>query len=148
MDEEKIEQGIKITPDDEFWVQKMHELIANSIISIEEAAKQLINMITVMQGIYVAVLSFSGIKEISKDSFFVGLFYISPIFLWLFSLFFVLAVFKTQKYNYYSNSPDSSEKTFWEIAEYKQTNLDDAYKLFCIGFSIAAFGILYWLCIG
>ncbi|MBI5417622.1 hypothetical protein HZA55_06705 [Candidatus Poribacteria bacterium] len=56
MDEEKIEEGIKITLEDEFWVIKMQELTANSITSIEEAAKQLISMITVMQGIFVFVL--------------------------------------------------------------------------------------------
>ena len=58
MDEEKIEEGIALSPEEEFWMAKMREMTADSIKSVEEAGKQLIAMITVMQGIYVSVLTF------------------------------------------------------------------------------------------
>ena len=148
MNEDKIEEGIPVTSDDEFWLKKMQDITAESIKSIEEAGKQLISMITVLQGVYTAVLAFSGIKEIPKANLFSAIVYISPIFLWLISLFFALRVFQTKRYLYYSNSPDSSKETFKKIADYKQKNLNIAYYFLCISFVIAAAGILYWLYIG
>jgi len=143
--EEKVEVGTPLTSEDEFWIEKMLELSANSIRSIEEAGKQIIGMITVMQGIYAAVLAFSGIKEIPKGSIPAAIFYISPVFLWLISLFFALRVFKTKRYRYFSNSPDSSKNTFKAIVDFKQKNLNIAYSFLTISFAIAALGIIYWL---
>ena len=48
MKEEKVEEGIPLTAEEEFWMEKMREMTAASIKSIEEAGKQLIAMITVM----------------------------------------------------------------------------------------------------
>ena len=145
MDEEKIEEGIALSNEEEFWITKMREMAAGSIKSREEAGKQLMGMITVMEGIYIAVLTFSGLKEIPKGNILTSLLYISPIFLWLTSLFFVLRVFKTQRYHYYSISPDSSKQTCQKIADLKQKNLNLAYLFMCISFLIAATGILYWV---
>jgi len=146
--EEEIEEGIPLSSNDEFWLKQMQEMTASSIKSIEEAGKQLISMITVMQGIYTAVLAFSGIKKIPESSITAALIYISPIFLWLTSLFFALRVFKTKKYHYYSNSPDSTQNTFQEIAAYKQKNINIAFVFLCLSFFVAAMGILYWLYVG
>jgi Ca2+/Na+ antiporter len=143
--EEEIEEGIPLSSDDKFWLKQMQEMTVSSVKSIEEAGKQLIGMITVMQGIYAAVLAFSGIKEIPKANILSALVYISPIFLWLISLFFALRVFKTRKYHYYSNSPDSSEATFQKIADFKHKNLNLSYIFLCISFAVASMGIIYWL---
>ncbi len=148
MNEEKIDEGIFLTPDEEFWMKKMKDIAAGSIKSIEEAGKHIIGIITVMQGIYAAVLAFSGIKEIPEANLPAAVFYVSPILLWLVSLFFVLRVFKTKKYNYYSNSPGSAKETFIEISAYKQKNLNVSYFFLCLSFVIAVLGILYWLYIG
>ena len=148
MNEEIIEEGTPLTTEDEFWMARMREMAGNSIKSVEEAAKQLIAMITVMEGIYGAVLAFSGIKEIPQGKVWAVFFYVSPILLWLVSLFFALRVFKTQKYQYYSNSPDSAAATFNKIAEFKYKNLNLSYAFVCISFVIAAIGIMYWLYVG
>ena len=143
--QEEIGEGITLSSDDKFWLKQMQELTASSVKSIEEAGKQIIGMITVMQGIYAAVLAFSGIKEIPKANILVALAYILPIFLWLISLFFALRVFMTRKYRYYSNSPDSSKETFQKIADFKHKNLNLAYIFLCVSFVVASMGILYWL---
>ena len=145
MNEEKIEEGIPLNPDDEFWITKMKDITADSIKSVEEAGKHIIGMITVMQGIYAAVLAFSGIKEIPEANILAAIFYVSPILLWLISLFFALRVFITKKYVYYTNSPDSSKDTFQKISEHKQKNLNISYIFLCLSFVIAVLGILYWL---
>ncbi len=54
MDEEKIEEGKRLTPDDTFWMKRMLKIAADSPKAIEGAAKQLIGMITVIQGLYAA----------------------------------------------------------------------------------------------
>ena len=148
MKEEKIEEGIPLTPEEEFWMGKMREMTAASIKSVEEAGKQLIAMITVMEGIYAAVLAFSGIKELPKANIPAALFYISPIFLWLISLFFALRIFKSRKYRYYSNSPDSAKETFHQIAAFKYRNLNLSYFFLCLSFVVAGAGIVYWLYLG
>jgi hypothetical protein len=109
MDEEKIEEGLPLTQEEEFWMGKMRDVAADSIKSVKDAGKQIAGMITVLQGVYAAVLAFSGIKEIPKANLIAGAFYISPIFLWLVSLFFALRIFKTEKYRYFENSPDSAK---------------------------------------
>lgn len=148
MDEEKIEEGLPLTQEEEFWMGKMRDVAADSIKSVEDAGKQIAGMITVLQGVYAAVLAFSGIKEIPKANLIAAIFYISPIFLWLISLFFALRIFKTEKYRYYENSPDSSKETFRQIVDHKQKNLDRAYFFLCVSFVVAASGILYWLYMG
>ena len=148
MKEEEIEEGIPLTEEDEFWMEKIRGMTAASIKSIEEGAKQLIAMITVMEGVYAAVLAFSGIKQIPKANIWAALIYISPIFLWLISLFFALRVFKSREYHYYSISPDSARETFQQIASFKYKNLNRAYYFLCLSFAIAAAGIFYWLYMG
>jgi hypothetical protein len=145
MKEEQIDEGIPLDEEGEFWLEKMKQMAADSIGSIEEAAKQLIAMITVMEGIYAAVLSFSGIRQIPRSNLAAAIMYISPIFLWLISLFFALRVFKSRRYEYYSNSPDSAKDTFQKITDFKYNSLNIAYFFLCLSFAIAAIGILYWL---
>lgn len=145
---EEVTNGIPLTAEEEFWMDKMRQIAADSIKSVEEAAKQLIGMITVMEGIYAAVLAFSGIKEVPKGSILAVIVYALPIVLWLVSLFFALRVFKTKKYHYYSNSPDSAAETFQKIADFKYKNLNVAYIFVCISFLVAAGGIMYWLYCG
>lgn len=148
MNDEIIEEGIPLSTEEEFWMSKMREMAGNSVKSVEEAAKQLIAMITVLEGIYTAVLAFSGIKEIPKGSLWAVIFYASPILLWLVSLFFALRVFKTQKYRYYSNSPDSAKAIFNKIRDFKYRNLNWSYYFVCVSFVVAAAGIMYWLYCG
>lgn len=146
--DEDVTNGVPLTAEEEFWMQKMRQIAANSIKSVEEAAKQLIGMITVMEGIYAAVLAFSGIKQVPQGNMLATAVYASPIVLWLVALFFALRVFKTQKYDYYSNSPDMSKETFQKIAAFKYKNLNAAYIFVCISFLVAAGGIMYWLYFG
>lgn len=145
MNEQTIEEGIPLTPEDEFWMSRMREMAADSVNAVQEAARQLIAMITVMEGIYAAVLAFSGIKQIPQDSVPAVIFYASPILLWLVSLFFALRVFVTRKYHYFGNSPDSSAAAFQKIAEFKYHDLKRAYFFLCLSFAVAAGGIMYWL---
>ncbi len=148
MNEENIENGLPLSNEDKIWLERMKNLTTDSIKSVEEAAKQLIAMITVMQGIYAAVLAFSGIKRIPEDNLIAALFYALPIVLWLLSLFFALNVFKSRKYQHYSNSPDSCKETFNKIANYKYRHLNLSYACFVLSFLVAIAGIMYWLYTG
>ncbi|MCP4581691.1 MAG: hypothetical protein GY839_08715 [candidate division Zixibacteria bacterium] len=148
MNDDQIQEGEPLTDDDTFWLDKMKEITGKSIDSVEEAAKQLIGMITVMQGIYAAVLAFSGIKEIPQGNIWYVVLYALPIFGWLAALFYALRVLKSKKYRYYSNSPDNAKETYQKIADFKYTNLTMAYWLICGSFLIVALGIGYWLYLG
>ncbi len=136
------EKGIPLSKSEEFWIGKLRELRAGSISAIEEAAKQLVTMITVMQGIYAAVLAFSGIKEMPRGNVLALICYALPIFLWLAALFFALMVSHPRAYHCQEDSP---EETFDTIAKFKYQRLRLSFILVVISFVIAAGGIMYWL---
>ena len=145
MNEEDVIEGLPPSARDKFWMEKMSDLTAASITSVENAAKQLSGVMTVLQGIYTAVLTFSSMKEIPKGNIIAAVVYAAPILLWVIALFFILRVYMSHKYDYYSNSPDSSEVTFRKIALYKYNNLYKAYLCTAISFFIVLAGIFYWL---
>lgn len=140
-----ITEGEDLTPDDLFWLNQMRQLAADSIKSVEEAAKQLIAMITVLQGIYAAVLAFSGIKEVPKGDLLATIAYALPIALWLIALGFAIAVFKVKRHTYYVNSPDSAHDTFKSIADRKYKHLNRAYAILTLSLLVALIAIAYWL---
>ncbi|GAG27335.1 unnamed protein product [marine sediment metagenome] len=139
---DRLGKSAHITDEDRFWMKTMSEMAGKSIDSIEAAAKQLVTMITVVEGVYAAGLVFKANSAVML--FIIGL----PFILWLVSLFFALQVFKSKKYPYFSKSPSLAKNTFYEIADYKQKHLDWAYATFAVSFIIAIATIVYGLCTG
>lgn len=148
MTDNEIEKGIPLSKDDDFWLKKMKDMSGDSIKSIEESAKQIIGMITVMEALYTAVLAFSGIKEMSSGGMLASAFYVSPILLWLVSLYFAIRVLKSKTYEFYSNSPDDCKNKFYSIAKDKYRDLNLSFLFLALSFGIAIVGIFYWLYCG
>ncbi len=56
--------GEPVTELDEFWLETARTAVRESIASLEEAAKQLIGAVTLVEGIYFAAISFSDLRKV------------------------------------------------------------------------------------
>lgn len=148
-DRETVIPGVRITSLDEFWLETGRSLTKESINSLENAAKQLITAVTLLQGLYFAAISFSDIKTAMDVEGLAGWFKIilftGPIILWLGCLSFAVQVFKPKSYPTNLQSPDIIRANLKEIVETKKTKLDQAYVLLQIGFVVLIAALLYYI---
>lgn len=100
-------QGQQFNPDEEkilqemtqYWRNVWNEAPVQSLIRVEDAAKQVIAITTGLQGLYVALFVFSTIRAqvmIVADgglSVFILLLFCTPMMCWLISLFYATRVF-------------------------------------------------------
>ena len=56
--------GEPVTELDQFWLDTARTAVKESVSSLEEAAKQLIGAVTLVEGIYFAAVSWSDMKTI------------------------------------------------------------------------------------
>ena len=77
---------------DQFWLDTARTAVKESVASLEEAAKQLIGAVTLVEGIYFAAVSWSDMKTIMAVQGWMAwlriALFVSPIVLWLACLFF------------------------------------------------------------
>jgi hypothetical protein len=161
-----IDLSDHVLEDVKFWLKVRRESRLVSIRCLEDAAKQLIVIASMLQGIYFAVISLSDIKKIAtlNDPWFI-VFVILSIFvlvLWMMSLYFATLVFIPEKYK----RTESQERTEsheqntqkWlkaqakeifdshgVILEYKNKNLKLSLWFLWISFPILAINILIYL---
>jgi hypothetical protein len=130
---------------DKFWIDTMRKQTQGSTKSIEDAAKQMIVIISLLQTIYFAAVSFSNLKSalILNDPW-VFLF-LSPIALWLISLTLAILVFIPRRYDTNLESPTKSEKTFNDITSFKANILFYSYIVLVIGFLMLLISIFVYL---
>jgi hypothetical protein len=130
---------------DKFWIETMRKLTQGSTKSIEDAAKQLIAIISLLQTIYFAAVSFSNLKSalILKDP--LVFLFLSPVALWLVSLALAILVFIPRRYDTNLESPSLSARTFNDIASFKQKILFGSYIVLVIGFLMLLVSIFVYL---
>jgi hypothetical protein len=141
--------GAVVSSLDNFWLETARGSVKESIGSLEEAAKQLITAVTLLQGIYFAAISFSDVKKAMDVEGVLGwlriLLFVAPIILWLACLILAVQVFKPETYTTNLSSPDLAKETLMKIVRYKKEKLDQAYLMLLIGFIPLIGAILYYL---
>jgi hypothetical protein len=141
--------GAPVSSLDKFWLDAAREANKDSIGSLEEAAKQLITAVTLLQGIYFAAISFSDVKKTMDVEGNFGLLrillFIGPIILWLICLILAVQVFKPETYSTNLSSPDLAKETLTAIVQYKKKRLDQAYLALLFGFIPLIGAIIYYL---
>jgi hypothetical protein len=130
--------GEPVTELDEFWLETARTAVRESVASLEEAAKQLIAAVTLVEGIYFAAISFSDLRKVmavqGPEAWLrIGLF-VLPIVLWLVCLFFAVRVFTPKNYETNLSSPQLAEEFYRELVGYKHRNLKRAYWALLAGF--------------
>jgi hypothetical protein len=128
-----------------FWKEVTRELVKRSIPAVEDAAKQIISIITLVQTIYFAAISFSSLKSTLKFEDNLVFLFITPIVFWLITLAFAIFAFLPQGYPTELDSPKNAKKTFEKIVDFKLTSLYCSYLFLVIGFLILLIAIFYYL---
>ena len=133
-------QGQTLSSQDRFWLDTVKGLTNASITSTEEAAKQIIGLVTLLQGFLFAVVTISDLKTklallAGQVNFWILLvLIILPIGCWIASLWLSILVFLPETYFVSLSSPDISRETFFEIVQYKHKRLLQAHVALASGF--------------
>ncbi len=135
---------------EKFWKEQGRELLKSSIPSIEAAGKQLITLLTTMQGIYLGVVAYSEfskkLAEIPKAQHFL---LVIPLLIWLGALYAALHIFRTQKYTFHPDDVKKIQETYENIAAVKQQTLTPTFQLIVAGLLAAVINIvIYFLTVG
>jgi hypothetical protein len=92
-------EGEFLSPIDEFWLDLGQNIVREAVNKQEDAAKQLISITSILQGVYFAAISFSELKKTLVAQNLHGLILIelavlfaSPIIFWIISLRFAVKV--------------------------------------------------------
>jgi hypothetical protein len=108
--------GEPVTELDEFWLETARTVVRKSVASLEEAAKQLIAAVTLVEGIYFAAISFSDLRKVmavqGPEAWLRILLFVSPIVLWLVCLFFAVRVFTPKNYETNLSPPELAEQLY------------------------------------
>jgi hypothetical protein len=134
---------------DRFWLETARSVSKESIKALEEAAKQLISITSLTQGIYFAAISFSDLKKalVVQDwhGWLLVLLFASPIIVWLISLAFAVSVFAPETYKTNLQSPDMAKEMLQEIVAYKHKQLKSAHMALLVGFVLLVVNIIVYL---
>jgi p-aminobenzoyl-glutamate transporter AbgT len=141
--------GEPVTELDEFWLETARTAVRESVASLEEAAKQLIGAVTLVEGIYFAAISFSDLSKVmavqGTEADLRILLFVTPIVLWLVCLFFAVRVFTPETYKTNLSSPQLAEQLYRELVSYKHRNLKRAYWALLAGFVPLVVAVVYYL---
>jgi hypothetical protein len=125
------------------------DAIGEPVTELEEAAKQLIAAVTLVEGIYFAAISFSDLRVVmavqGTEADLRILLFVSPIVLWLACLFFAVRVFTPETYKTNLNSPQLAEQLYQDLVSYKHRNLKRAYWALLAGFVPLVVNVVYYL---
>jgi hypothetical protein len=141
--------GEPLTEMDEFWLETARTAVQESVSSLEEAAKQLIGAVTLVEGIYFAAVSWSEMKTIMAvagwESWLRIALFVSPIVSWLVCLVYATRVFIPETYQTNLSSPDLAEKFHRDLARYKRENLKKAHRALLAGFALMLLAMVAYL---
>lgn len=120
-----------------------------SITVIEETAKQLIAVDSLLPTIYFAAISFSDLKTVLLENaeyrWLMILVFVIPIFIWLCSMYYAVQVFLPSRYYTDLNSPMRARNTFLMISDYKSNKLLRAHRFLVVGFFSLLINIILYL---
>ncbi len=73
-----------------FWRQTLEEIRKNSVKTIEETARQIIGLVTLLSGLYFSAIAFGQVPQAYTD---VKILFVGPLALWVLTLLAATLVF-------------------------------------------------------
>jgi hypothetical protein len=141
-------QGQALNEDDVFWLEQGKALAQGNLAALHDAGKQLITMLTTMQGIYLGAIAYSEVaKTVGSVPRWTHLLLAGPLLIWLAALYCALQVFRTQAYDLHLHSPDHIKQTLEQIADRKQRHVQHTYWLIAIGLVWAVLNIVFYFAV-
>ncbi len=126
-----------------FWRENATKLVGESISTIEEMAKQLIALNSLLEGIYFHAITFSDVKPGMTST--IAVIYLAPIFLWLMSLIFAILTLSPNAYAININSWRDSKEGFEEIVSKKHRMLKVSEAFLIISFIALMITLAHYL---
>jgi hypothetical protein len=126
-----------------FWRENATKLVGESISTVEEMAKQLIAVNSLLEGIYFHAITFSDVKHGMTS--WIAAIYLAPIFLWLMSLIFAVLTLSPNTYAININSSRASKETFEEIVSKKHKMLKVSEAFLIISFIALMITLAHYL---
>lgn len=137
------EPPIVVAEPNPFWKENARKLVGESISTIEAVAKQIIVVTGLLEGLYFHAITFSDLRgSLSGGMVWV---YLSPIVLWLASLFFAMWTLSPQAQEININSSRSSKETFEDIVARKHLRLMISESLLLASFLPLMIAVYYYL---
>ena len=130
MNGEKIYDSGPAMPDDGLWLEQGKKLVEGSFDAVAGGAKSLMTGIGVLQGVYLAILGFSGFMPAETGPWgkiIVLVLAIAPLVLWLAALYNCLRVLKTDPYQVRLTSPENIRENMAAMLTAKQQAVDRAF---------------------
>lgn len=126
-----------------FWKENAKNLVGESISTIEDVAKQLIAVNSLLEGIYFHAITFSDVKPVLTG--WIAGFYLAPILLWLLSLVFAVLTLSPKSYSININSWRASKETFEEIVSKKHGMLKVSEGFLILSFIALFIAVTHYL---
>jgi len=126
-----------------FWRQNAQKLVEGSVDTLDNMAKELIALVTLLEGLYFHAITFSGLRGTLS-----GLliwFYIAPIALWMGSLLFAVLTLFPRTYNINIGSSRNSKEIYEQIVSKKHFRLTIAAALLVLSFLPLIVAVYYYL---
>ena len=117
-------------------------MVTESLPSVRNAANALISSLGMLQSFYLGILTFGDSLPTTLVWWEKALF-ISPLVLWLLSLYFCILVVMTKTLAVFTSSPSDIRDQSTDMLLQKQRQLKWAVACLALGL-VAAFALFYW----
>jgi hypothetical protein len=126
-----------------FWMENAKKLVGESISTIEDVAKQIIVVTSLLEGLYFHAITFSDLRGTLSGG--IVWVYLAPIVLWLASLFFAMWTLLPEEHEININSISSSKEAFEKIVSEKHLRLKVAEAFLLASFLPLLVAVYYYL---
>ena len=130
---------------DPFWRENARTLVAESVSTIEEMAKQLIAVNSLLEGIYFHAITFSDVKPVLAGSEWIAGIYLAPIVLWLLSLIFAVLTLSPKSYEINIHSSRRSKERFEQIVSKKHGMLKVSELFLIVSFIFLFLAVAHYV---
>lgn len=137
------EPPIVVSEPNPFWKKNAESLVGGSISAMEDTAKQIIVVCSLLEGLYFHAIAFSDLRG-ELDGLMLAV-YLSPLVLWLASLFFAMFALSRKDYKININSSSDSKQVFEAIVENKYYRLKVAEAFLLASFLPLMIAVYYYL---
>jgi len=137
------EPPIVVSEPNPFWKKNAESLVGGSISAMEDTAKQIIVVCSLLEGLYFHAIAFSDLRG-ELDGLMLAV-YLSPLVLWLASLSFAMLTLSRKDYKININSSSESKQVFEAIVENKYYRLKVAEAFLLASFLPLMIAVYYYL---
>ena len=141
-------KGRPPSPEHRFWRQAIQEIRKDSVKTVEDAARQLIALVTLLSGLYFHAITFSQLPKGAVLSV-VGLrldvkvLFIGPLAVWVLCLLAAILVLIPRRYLLSPYAPDEAERVVGQALTWKYRWLQVALALLVV--SLAWLVVAAWV---